>query len=811
MSGATIKNNFVPLKYNTVLLVMVVLLITGVVLVWSAASREKEFLESQRNMVESSVNGVAHQISIKITDLRQSIKLFALKEQELLREVVENFDNLDAYDKLVTITKDEFPNAVAITIADQLGEPYIEDFDGFILDICLKDIKTFSGMRHPPEVFIHPNPLAYHFDIMVKVDIGLGEQTIFFVSFSPELISSILNNGELYSHKLMLIKEDSDNLVEVTSKGSRDHLSIDKIRLTEEEHNAILFSRKVPNTSWQLVDIPVNNYIARHNRETWNQTLFVLGLLLSFSILILYLQHRIEKRAKRKTDTAIQEKRAAEDASKAKSLFLANMSHEIRTPLTAIIGYGETLLRSDQSIQDRVDSVNTIINSGEHLLNLINDILDVSKIEAEKLVLDKCEVSPFTIIQEVENIIAGQAKRKGIEFSLAYDFPLPATIESDEIRVKQILLNLCSNAIKFTEKGFIRICLRYEKTMGRLYFIVQDSGIGMSQETMDVVFDSFTQADSSTTRKYGGTGLGLTLSKQLARLLGGDIDVDSKLGIGSTFALFLPAAEQQNENLIYDVNDIPTFEKEIEYSQGYEKLHGNVLIAEDNINNQKLVKHHLEKMGLNVTAVDNGKQAIDAALANDFDLVFMDIQMPVMGGLEAVKKLREKGFYKPVVALTANALQEDKQKCLNVGCDDYATKPIHYDHLYQITRRYMKVIPDNANDPPLYSAILNEGEDYRKLVKSFILELEPTRKKLQLACQEQEWELISTIIHQLKGLGGGYGFPDITAIASKIEFQLVSRNYEEVFNLLSELYALFNRIEIGHLGDRGNTRNIAGL
>ena len=811
MSDAVLENSFIPFRYHTPILVVVVLVIASLVLVWSASSREKEFINSQRNMVESSVNGVSNQISNKIQDLRQSIKLFAQKEKNLLVTVVKEFNNLDAYEELVEITKKEFPNAIAITIADQTGEPYIEDFDGFILDICLRDIKHFSGMRHPPDVFIHPNPLAYHFDIMVKVDIGLGEQTIFFVSFSPDLISRILNNGELFSHKLLLLKDDDKGLIEVTSKGARDILPVDKLFLSEEEKDQVIYSRKVPNTSWKLVDRPINDYVAHHSREIWHETIFIISLLSVFSFLMLFLHLRTENKAKHKTQAAIKEKVAAEDASKAKSLFLANMSHEIRTPLTAIIGYGETLLRSDQSMEDRIEAVNTIIGSGEHLLGLINDILDVSKIEAQKLVLEKNKISPYKIISEVERIISGQAKRKGVDFMISYDFPLPSNIVSDEIRVKQILLNLCSNAIKFTEKGYIRLSLRYEKTIDRLYFIVQDSGIGMSEENTRAVFGSFTQADSSTTRKYGGTGLGLTLSKQLAQLLGGDIDVDSKLGIGSTFALYIPTNINNEDNYIYDERDIPVFQPEAKDKFNNCRLSGRVLVAEDNIYNQKLIRHHLEKMGLTVLVADNGKRAIDQAFEEEFDLIFMDMQMPVMGGLEAVKKLREQGYDRAIVALTANAMQEDREKCLQAGCNDYATKPIHFDQLYQVAHQFVSINQSAGQSEPLYSTILENDHEFEDLVTGFINELEPTMKKLKLAVQEQEWEKLLMLIHQLKGLGGGYGFPDITDISAKIEFQLIRKNYTEASSILTELYNVFERIIAGQTSQDNKARSAAGL
>ena len=798
MVAVTCKNQINPLKCMTLLSIGIVLLITTAMLLWGANTREKEFLQSQENLVENSVIGTSNQITQKISDLRRGIKLFAQKEKQLLRQIADDPDDLDSYDRLVDLAKAEFPNAVAITIADKKGDPYVEDFDGFILDICRKDIKTYSGTRHPPDIFIHPNPLAYHFDVMAKVDIGLGEQSIFFMSFSPELIARILNNGELYSHKLTLIENESSGLIEITAKGARDMLPSDSLRLSPDQISKVIYSRPVLHTAWRLVDFPVNDYLSKHCREIWIKTYYMIALLFLFSGVMLFLLNRIEKKAKTKTESAIQDKVAAEYANKAKSNFLANMSHEIRTPLTAIIGYGETLLRSDQSMKERVDAVNTIIGSGEHLLNLINDILDVSKIEAEKLVLEQIKTSPYKLINEVESIISGQAKRKGVDFSVEYDFPLPKFVYSDYVRIKQILLNLCSNAIKFTEKGYIRIAMRYEPDLDRLYFVVQDSGVGMSAKVQQKVFESFTQADSSTTRKYGGTGLGLTLSKQLAKLLGGDIDVDSKLGIGSTFAFYLPTNLREPNNLIYSEVDIPESAQDSNQFVCIEMLDGRVLVAEDNENNQKLIQFNLEKMGLDVVAVDNGKQAIDAVFSDNFDLVLMDMQMPVMGGLEAVVELRYNNCQLPIVALTANALQEDKDNCLRAGCNDFVTKPIHYEQLYQVAKQYLTVQKNEPVKEALYSNVLEEDSDYKDLVDVFINSLEPTRKELEQAFQEHEWELLAGIIHQLKGLGGGYGYPDITQVAAKIEFQLVSENYSEVSLLLNNMYELFERAIMGH-------------
>ena len=774
------------------------LLIASVVLLWSASTREQEYLQSQRNLVENSVVGAASQITLKVSELRQTIKLFAQKEAVLLKHIAENPEDTVAYDSLVNTVKAEFPNAIAITIANKHGHPYIEDFDGFILDICKKDIKKFSASRYIPDIFIHPNPLAYHFDIMVKVDIGLNEQSIFFVSFSPEVISAILNNSELYAHKLILIKKDSDGLIEITSKGGRNLLPAEQLRISGDDMQKIVYRQAVANTVWKLVDIPVNDYVSKYSQDIWFNTYVIIAVLILSNVLLLFLMSRAEKKAQVKTESAIRDKAAAEYANRAKSNFLANMSHEIRTPLTSIIGYGETLLRSDQSMEERVNSVNTIISSSEHLLSLINDILDVSKIEAGKLQIEQVKESPFKLIGEVNDIIAGQAARKGLKFTINYEFPLPQHIYSDYIRIKQILLNLCSNAIKFTEQGYVYVTVKYDTGSDLLYFVVRDSGIGLSKESQRKVFESFTQADSSTTRKYGGTGLGLTLSKQLAALLGGDILVESELGAGSAFTLCSPTHLGSNNRLYQSETELPTYVKHTSNYLCIEKLAGKILLVEDNEINQQLIKLSLEKMGANVSAVNNGKEAVELALASDFDLVFMDMQMPVMGGLDAVTNLRSLGYKKPIVALTANAMQEYRESCLRAGCNQFLTKPVHHDQLYTITKQYLRVETVKETMDPLYSRILNADPSYIGLIDNYIQSLAPTKHRIDLAFKEGKWDLLRGLMHQIKGTGGGYGYEDITNTAAQLEFQIINQDFAEVSRLIRQLFNLFDRATMGH-------------
>lgn len=792
------NNPFNPQRCITVLTTVVILSIATLVLLWSASTRQQEYLENQRNLAENSVIGAASQISQKITDLRQSIKLFAQQDAELLKYVAENPNDLEAYDSLVRDVKAEFPSAIAVTIANKNGEPYLEDFDGFILDVCRRDIKEFSANRHPPDIFIHPNPLAYHFDVMAKVNIGLNEQTIFFVSFSPAIISQILNNSELYAHRLLLLKKDSGSLIEITSKGARNLLPADHLRISEDEIQNVIHRYSVTDTDWELVDIPVDDYLSRYQKEIWFNTYAIIALLVMFSGLLLFLLGRAEKKAQLKTESAIRDKVAAEYANRAKSDFLATMSHEIRTPLTSIIGYGETLLRSDQSMEERIDSVNTIISSSEHLLSLINDILDVSKIEAGKLEIEQIKESPFKLLSEVNNIISVQAKQKRLEFSIDYEFPLPQYFYSDYVRMKQILLNLCSNAVKFTEQGQVKIAVRYKPDSDRLYFIVQDSGIGLSTESQKKVFESFTQADSSTSRRYGGTGLGLTLSKQLAALLGGDILLESQSGVGSIFTFYLPTHLGANNRLFHSKDEIPIFNKSSSEYFCVEKLTGNILLAEDNEINQRLIKLNLEKMGARVTAVNNGMEAIAKAQAQDFDLVFMDMQMPVMDGLKAVTALRSAGYSTPIVALTANAMQEDRNSSLNAGCNEFLTKPVHQEQLFAIAKKYLAIDSEPDQLDPLYSSILDEDPDYIDLVNNYIESLEPMKRDLLQAYDEGEWELLRGLIHQVKGTGGGYGYENITKVAAQIEFQIINQNYAEVSCLLQQLLKLFARAIIGH-------------
>lgn len=483
-------------------------------------------------------------------------------------------------------------------------------------------------------------------------------------------------------------------------------------------------------------------------------------------------------------------------ASMAKGSFLANMSHEIRTPLTAIIGFSEALLSSNQSMQERLSAINTINQSGKHLLHIISEILDLSKIEAEKLDVEIIQVPILSLLKEIEPLVGIQASEKGLEFSVDYRVPLPETIRTDPTRLKQILLNLTSNAIKFTANGSITISVSCEPEKRVMHFEVVDTGIGISKAQSERIFNPFTQADSSTTRKYGGTGLGLTLSKQLSKMLGGDLSLQSEIGAGSRFKLTVDTGSVDDITVLHEIDDTTCRQTAPQQPIPTNAIVGTVLIAEDNEVNQQLLDMYISKAGANVTIAGDGQQAVELASATDFDLIFMDMQMPVMNGVEATEILRERGYSGIIVALTANTTPEDRARCLQAGCDDYLPKPIDRDKFFATLNRHLAPADATATEVAVHSELLDEP-DLAHLVEKFLDFLPEKVAVIRKAAEQQDWETLKDVAHQLKGLGGGYGYPEITRLAAKLEFQTLSKNQLEVDALVANIINYCERIYAG--------------
>ena len=476
---------------------------------------------------------------------------------------------------------------------------------------------------------------------------------------------------------------------------------------------------------------------------------------------------------------------AAEDANSAKSRFLANMSHEIRTPMASIIGFAEMLLEDDDP-EERIRSTHTIINNGKHLLEGINDILDLSKIESDKLEVEQIDVPIVAMLYEIESTFGRLVKEKNVDFDLRFDYPVPAMIHSDPTRIRQIIFNLMSNAIKFTDSGKIAMKVSFDQARNQLAISVSDNGIGMNEEQLSRLFQPFTQADISTTRQYGGTGLGLTISRRLARMLGGDLVCESEAGKGSTFILTVDTGVVNDGELINEL-----LEKQgrsmpsggVVANTSIPKLNGRILVAEDSPDIQRLVAMMLKRCGVDYEIVGNGKLAVERAIASEFDLILTDMQMPVMDGIEAATLLRSLNVETPIIAMTANLLAEEKQQYDKAGMNGYIGKPINQTDFYQTVARFL--------DENSYTQIvLEDDEEYQELIEKFRARTRIMMGDMSRYLETNDMKKLAEVSHTLKGLGGSFGFPEVTDLAGSLEQAAKASQHERS----SEVYTTLNAI-----------------
>jgi signal transduction histidine kinase/DNA-binding NarL/FixJ family response regulator len=473
---------------------------------------------------------------------------------------------------------------------------------------------------------------------------------------------------------------------------------------------------------------------------------------------------------------------AAEAASIAKSAFLANMSHELRTPLTAIMGYTDLLLSPEgmgpNGKSRREEYLQTMRRSGEHLLLLISDILDVSKIEAGRMTVEAVECRLVEVLADVDSMMRARAMEKGIDFSVEYTTAIPERMITDPTRLRQILMNLTGNAIKFTEQGQVRMVIQYATTAGstapagaesRLTIEVIDTGVGIGVEQQKSLFQPFAQADVSTTRRFGGTGLGLSISRRLARMMGGEIELESARGKGSTFRLTLPMPPSGNVMLQPEdaQHVVAGIGKSLDRAE--RNLGVSVLLAEDGEENRDVITLHLMHAGCTVESAPDGEQAFKMAmeaLANGtpYDVVLMDMQMPLMDGYTATSKLRSEGYQGAIIALTAHAMREDRDRCIRVGCDEYAAKPVDMPGLLGLIERLSgRTSLSAAATRMLADPVL------RGLTEKFSEGTSDKMNQLKELARSGDKAGLAGHSHKLAGTAGAYGFAGITKEARILE------------------------------------------
>ena len=490
----------------------------------------------------------------------------------------------------------------------------------------------------------------------------------------------------------------------------------------------------------------------------------------------------------------------AEAASRAKSEFVANMSHEIRTPMNAILGYSELLLDPSTSEDRRRECALAVRRNGKHLLQLINDILDLSRIEAGKLKVEIASVAPARILFDLAAMMRPRAVERGLSFELQFDGPVPESISTDPNRFRQILINLAGNAIRFTDRGGVRIVCRFPTHLtasdARLEVDVVDTGIGISSEQLGGLFQPFAQADGSATRRFGGTGLGLYISRRLAEALGGSIRVESTPGKGSCFTVSLPVGELQEVRLVSDPQDESTaLADEVDRLSPlpgeYALSNRRILVADDGRDNQYLISLFLTSAGAQVDVVEHGQAAIDrirnaAREDRPYDVVLMDMQMPELDGYAATARLRKDGFAGPIVALTAHAMAGDREKCLAAGCSDYLSKPVTRNNLLRTVAAHLAEegtleVPESRADADgpeavtRFEPIVSRFADDPRMAEAigrFVTRLSERVGALLDAVQQGDRERLIREAHQIKGAAGGYGFDSLTDAARALEARL---------------------------------------
>ncbi|GAA0859495.1 hybrid sensor histidine kinase/response regulator [Aliiglaciecola litoralis] len=531
---------------------------------------------------------------------------------------------------------------------------------------------------------------------------------------------------------------------------------------------------------WYDDELAVNVHIAT---PFWLQWWMYIVYVCFIALGIYYYIHRqkqsvlkLERQVAEKTASIAHKSDKLEAANKVKSQFLANMSHEIRTPLTTVIGQAEAIICRDIESQDIYREVEVIHDNGLHLLALLNDILDLTKIEENKFELELQTQDLHDLLENIHRMFSIEAQSKGLSFHTTKQLPVPLFVDIDGLRVKQILINLCSNAIKFTQQGEVRFNVALNNN--ELVFTISDTGIGMHEEQTQQIFENFTQADASISRRFGGSGLGLSLSNELARLMDGKITVESEFGRGSVFTFSMPVPN------LSDAINLTTQNTGYDFSTPEHLFNGSILLAEDHFENRRLIARLLKKLGLKVLTAGDGLEAIELYLQHNPDLVLLDIQMPKVDGIQAYKSLRAQGCQQPIIALTANAMSHDVEHYDSLGFDGILKKPLNRQELVTTIAKYFTT---QTSDAKAKASNALGNVDMSDLVLEFKNSLSTEYQQFVVNEQNRDLEKMATQAHRLIGASQLFHFPTLADAATKLENCIKNEDLEQLNALTQAL------------------------
>jgi PAS domain S-box-containing protein len=652
-----------------------------------------------------------------------------------------------------------------------------------------------NGTKFPAEVAI----TAVHLDGRLLFTTYLRDIT------EARRAAEALRRKEEEARKLALVAATTDNLVVITdSKGNIEWVNEAFTRLTEYTLAEVLGRR--PGQFLQGAETNKSTIAYMHNQVVQGHPFKAEILNYSKSGRRYWIDLEVQpirdaegelrnfiavERDITERKNAVRElhlaKEAAEAANRSKSQFLANISHEVRTPMGAILGFADMLLDPKLPADERGRCLRAIRRNGHHLLELLNDVLDLSKIEAGKLdiIIEPC--SPWKVASEVYSFLRVRAEEKGINFALVPQGSLPESFDTDIGRLRQILVNFLSNAIKFTDRDKnVRLILKAEldvkPSVSWMSFIVEDEGIGIRPERMADLFQPFQQLDSSMTRRFGGTGLGLSICKKLSQLLGGSVSATSEPGRGSRFILRLPLAVHKVSRWVRAAEfdeGAPSIDSYID--ENPVSMRGRILVAEDTKDIRRILNYHLTRAGFAVEFAEDGKAAIDMALTDAFDVILMDMQMPEIDGYEATRQLRQQGYRRPIIALTAHAMHGEREKCLNAGCDEYLAKPVDAMELVALIARFLaEERAPAAGELQLPS----EDDEFRALVREYRASLLVNVEELRQAFGAGDLRRVKALAHRNKGTAAVFSFPELSEIAGLLE-EAIGENQDG--SLLREL------------------------